>query len=565
MCGRSACCGINAGGGEGNTGEERGMDGKDIIPLIEPIFRFCYHRLNDRYDAEDLASEILCHILDGMGKYQIESLEAWAWRIAHNRYAHFLEERNRRREYISEEVLFELADDYSQVDKMLVEDEYEPVFRCLHTLSAGYRNIFVDYYMAELSIRQLAQKYSLSETTVKWRLNVGRGKIRERMGESGMEKVYQRINWNCNGCNGGMDSGKYLHSQIARAICKAAYEKPLTVEEISLCTGIPALYIEDELPRLEYGDAVRKNGDKYGTEFIIFRMEDRAKVEAVTASMVKQIAAYYEKVLCGKSDAVRALGFYGCNFSMKRLGYLLVPYLMRRKIKDLKENRLHMPNGKYPPRKDGGFGWFLVEETEDEKEASREYATGCNVSGGDSGSSAPGGCGRIYYYWINKHFVKNLYHNGGTRWLCVKGIPQRCKEGVVSEKMLEEEDRLRLLRINLLVKEGEAYKLNFPCFTRQQFMDFTALFAGEDEVLDKELSRWLLSARRSFEKFVPKRLHAQINQWIACYAGEIIGLVMEELVQRGVLEPPETEQTEPDVGKPLVNGIFYVEGDMVDV
>ena len=60
------------------------MDKDAIIPYIEPIFRFCFKRISNRQDAEDLASEILCHILDGMNKYKIESLEAWIWRVAHN-------------------------------------------------------------------------------------------------------------------------------------------------------------------------------------------------------------------------------------------------------------------------------------------------------------------------------------------------------------------------------------------------------------------------------------------------------------------------------------------------
>ena len=90
-----------------------------------------------------------------------------------------------------------------------------------------------------------------------------------------MDKVYQRINWNTVTCNGNMDSDTYLHTQISRAICLSAYEKPLTVEEISISTGIPTMYVEDELPRLEYGDAICKVGDKYVTNFIIFRLKDR--------------------------------------------------------------------------------------------------------------------------------------------------------------------------------------------------------------------------------------------------------------------------------------------------
>ena len=212
------------------------MEGNEIIPYIEPIYRFCCRRLSQRYDAEDLASEIVCHVLDGMGKYRIASLDAWVWRIAHNRYAMFLEARNRDKTVLTEdEALCAMSDSRRlYVDEEETEQKFDTVFRYLHTLSAEYRNIFIDYYIGELSVRELSKKYSLSETTVKWRLNVGRRKIRERIGEQDMEKVYRRINWNTTCCNGSMDSDRYLHAQISRAICQAAYQKPLTVEEISV-------------------------------------------------------------------------------------------------------------------------------------------------------------------------------------------------------------------------------------------------------------------------------------------------------------------------------------------
>ena len=296
------------------------MDEKGVIRYIEPVFRFCHHRLDNWHDAEDLAGEILLHILDGIGKYQIESLEAWVWRIAHNRYARFINARNKRQSILSGQELYEVAEECLQVEEPSVEEEYEPVFRCLHTLSSEYRDIFVDYYIGEMSVKQLAQKYALPETTIKWRLNVGRSRIRERIGTEQMDKVYQRINWNTYGCNGSMDSHRYLHSQIARAICKAAYEKPLTVEEISMCTGIPTIYIEDVLPELEYGDAIRKNGNKYATDFIVFRLKDRADTEAVQEPMVRAIADHYERLLWQERD-LGEIGFYGCDFGMECWGW----------------------------------------------------------------------------------------------------------------------------------------------------------------------------------------------------------------------------------------------------
>ncbi len=523
------------------------MDGQEIIPYIEPIFRFCHHRLDNWHDAEDLAGEILMHILDGMRKYQIESLEAWVWRIAHNRYARFIDAGNRNQEVLSGQEVPETEFDYWQVNEEEVDEEYEQVFQCLHTLSSEYREIFVDYYIGELLVKQLARKYSLSEATIKWRLNVGRSRIRERIGTRKMDKVYQRINWNTHGCNGSMNSHQYLHSQIARAICKAAYEKPLTVEEISLCTGIPTIYIEDELPRLEYGDAVRKYWNKYGTDFIIFSLKDRAGTEVALEPMVKKIADYYEEALWSAKWDYREIGFYGCEAGMEKLGYILIPLLVRKKIEDLKNNRLQLASGNFPPRKDGGHGWFLVSETADESEMMGQYNTGCCVSGTEAG--------HIYFYWINKYYDRAVYNNGETLWLGENGIVPKCAGGVVPEGLFDEGELVKLLRNNLVRREGKDYKLNFACFTRSEFEDFRGMYGGEDPELDRQMCQWILSVRKSFEGFVPRRLQDQINQWISVYCGEIIGQVTEELICRGRLEKPGEE--------PLVDGVFYVEGDFI--
>lgn len=526
------------------------MDAKDIVPYIDPIFRFCYRRLNSRYDAEDLASEILCHVLEGLGKYQIESLDSWVWRIAHNRYARFIDARKKNSALMSDKELYELENDYCQIDERSVEEEFEPVFLCLHRLSSEYRNIFVDYYMGEMSVRQLSQKYGLPETTIKWRLNVGREKIRKWIGDEQMEKVYQRINWNTTGCNGNMDSDRYLHTQIARAICQAAYEKPLTVEELSACTGIPAMYIEDELPRLVYGEALRKTGNKYVTNFIIFRLADRASIEYILTPMIKEAADCCEKALWGRDAQLKQTGFCGCEAGMERLGYIFIPYFLRKKIKDLKNNRLNLSDGNYPPREDGGYGWFHIEETPNEKEQVTDYNTGCNCFNDSN-------MGNVYYYWITRYYDWRIYHNDGLVWMCRQKILQDNPTGTIPEDMLTEDDTLRLLETNLIRKSGNGYRLNFARFTQKQFQETCSLFCFEDEKLDDLLSNKILAVRRGFEKFVPRHLHDQINQWVTCFSHEIVSHVVEELIQRGRL-------AKPDPDRALVDGVFYVEGEYIN-
>lgn len=483
-----------------------------------------------------------------MSKYRVESLDAWVWRIAHNRYARFIDARNKAPTVLSCDELFDIAD-YSDVDEDNTQEQYETVFRYLHTLSSEYKNIFVDYYIGEMSVRSLARKYSLPETTIKWRLNVGRRKIRDRIGENKMDKVYQRINWHTTGCNGNMDSDAYLHTQIARAICLAAYEKPLTVEEISIRTGIPTMYIEDELPRLEYGDAICKVGNKYATDFIIFRLKDREQTEKAPVSAVNVLADKFEAVLKEAEDKIGAVGFYGSDFGIGSLGYIVVPYMLRRRIRDVKNNRLKLENGPYPPRKDGGYGWFTVEETADETESCAEYDSGCNVAINESL--------RIYYYWIEKYFDCDVYHNNGIRLMLDSRAVKKAKNGLIPEDVLPDEKAAHLAKNNLITVSEGRYYLNIPYFTEEQFEKFVSLFDMTDEKINDLLAEWIKDVRKSFESFVPKHLRDQINQWMSCYLNQIIGYVTDELIRRGVLRKPDSE-------KPLTNGVFCVKGKSIN-
>lgn len=520
----------------------------EVVKFIEPVFRFCVKRLDNRHDAEDLASEIMVHILSGIKKYRIDSLESWVWRIARNRYARFIDTKNKRCEISSENDFSDIQDDYDFVDEMFIVDEYQRVFNYLHTLSSEYRNILVDYYIGQLPVKQIAKNYALTETTVKWRLNVSREKIKTRIGENEMDKVYKRINWNTESCNGSLDSNRYLYSQIARAICEAAYEKPLTVEEISLKTGLPTMYIEDELPRLIYGDAIAQDGNKYATDFIVLRQCDTKAMVTKFAPLVDDIAGYFTELFNEQKDNISKMDFYGSDFTMKRLGYIALPAVLREKVRKAKDD-LNMKNGQYPPRKDGGYGWFIVSEQSDK--SSDLMGSGCN-STGDKDSYM------IHYFHIEKYFSNNIYHNGGTLWMSDKDIVRKSKNGIIPDDILTDDDRVRLIKANLIVKDGADYKLNFAVFNKEQFCSFKNHFYTPNGNLDKMLAELITDIHKSFKAFVPKRLDSQINQWVSCYVHNIIGFVAEELINRGVLEKPDDE-------KPLTNGVFCIIGEYVNV
>ncbi len=522
------------------------MRKEEILRFVEPIMGFCVKRLANRADAEDLASDIMLHALDGMARYDIEQPDAWVWRIAHNRYARLIQERQRQ-----DQARFKATqgaqDDMDFIDELQVKEEHAEAFRALHSLANEYRNILVDYYIHEMSVKGLCEKYALPESTVKWRLNIGRQRIKKRLGAICVDKVYQRINWNTDTCNGNVDVERYLHTQIARAICQAAYEKPASVEEISDRTGIPAMYIEDELPRLIGGDAVSAAGGKYGADFIVLRQGDIKALEASFLPLAEGIAARMQAMMEERRDAVAKLPFYGADFGLARLGHIIVPAVLRARVNNIMKQTSGLSVGPYPPRKDGGYGWFVVQEAPDADERMPPYASGCNSSG--LGRKH----GFVYYYWIGRYFDEALWNDGGIRWLTAQGLPRRAEDGLIPERLLTQEELIRLVKNNLVVKSGAGYKLNFACFSQEAFARFAELFTGTDEAVEEPLRRLIDGVHAQFKAFVPKRLDGQINQYVRGYVQSIVGYVLQRLVDEGLLASPED-------GKPLTDGVFYIDG-----
>ena len=131
------------------------------------------------------------------------------------------------------------------------------------------------------------------------------------------------------------------------------------------------------------------------------------------------------------------------QFGMPRLGYIVLPYAIRKKIGNIK-SELGLTGGPYPPRKDGGYGWFIVEESKDEQDLSGEYRSGCNITYEEGKRNC------LYYYWMEKYFSKKINHN--MQRLIGRQLPQECINGVIPDGLLSEDDRLRLLQANLIVK-----------------------------------------------------------------------------------------------------------------
>lgn len=535
------------------------MDNDRIIPYIEPIIRFCYNRVSDRYDAEDLASEILCSVLEGLEKYKIESLDAWIWRVARNRYARFCGEKNRPSiMFLGIDNLYD-SPDYCETDAEDTEQKYEAIFTCMHTLAREYRDIFVDHYIEDVSIKKLSEKYSLPETTIKWRLNVGRQRIKERIGEYDMDKIYKRLNWHVS-CNGQIDTGKYLRTQAERAICEAAYENPLTVEEISLKTGLPTLYIEDTLPGLIQGDCIVQIGKKYATDFIIRHQCDRPEYSYFHSLEWEPLAKDLEQIIRSNEHKIKNIGFYGSERGINEISHIIAHLSLRDITLRIIRDDFNLTNPPFPPRKDGGYGWLLVDEMAEESPEDWHLPPPYSCIN----NSAQGSKGCYYYYSIGKHFSDNINSSLGFRLLAKRDNMSEPENGFFGSNNIDEIDLAHLISNHLIIKNDSGYVYNIPTFTEKQFEDLkNTVRVSDDTILAKKLREIMHihynAICESLESCVPKRLKNQVHQRTIGDFYElpngIIGHVIDKLITMGVIREPSIMDSH------FVDGVFFISGN----
>ncbi len=146
--------------------------------LLDKLFGFCYARTNDSYEAEELCSDIVYALVKAANSDgEIESIYPFIWRVAHNVYADFSNNRRKRTETIyeggSEEILLQIAEeDYSDDTTELLRS----VYRRMAFLTKAYREVMIMFYIDGLSTAQIANAQGTSEGAVRQRLDVSSAK-----------------------------------------------------------------------------------------------------------------------------------------------------------------------------------------------------------------------------------------------------------------------------------------------------------------------------------------------------------------------------------------------------
>lgn len=258
------------------------MKATDLSQYVDNLMKQALYKCDNIQDAEDLVQDTLVTALTAVrGGKEIHNMKAWLSSVLNHKYYD-----NLRQKYQKNFVCFDMTGEIpvvdNHIDSLEQQEEEAEVRRQVSMLSKMYRDVMVSYYLKGLSIKEIAKNMALPENTVKSRMDIGRKHIRKEMTmEHYTKQSYEpEILWLSNSGRRGMNNEPFSlvkDDKIAMNILIMAYEKPLTISEISKGIGISAAYLEPVINKLVDGELMKQVKDKVYTDFIIYKEEDRIK------------------------------------------------------------------------------------------------------------------------------------------------------------------------------------------------------------------------------------------------------------------------------------------------
>ncbi len=154
-------------------------DSEALTILIDKYKDIAYNLalsiVKNKEDAKDITQDSFLKILENINKFRSDSkFSTWLYRIVYNQSIGFVKRENRTN-LVDYSLLVEASDNNSQ------EDATQDLYQAINKLEDTDRNIIMLFYLAEKSIKEIAQITGLSICNIKVILHRARKKLFEKM------------------------------------------------------------------------------------------------------------------------------------------------------------------------------------------------------------------------------------------------------------------------------------------------------------------------------------------------------------------------------------------------
>ncbi len=337
-----------------------------IENYMEKLFYFCLKKTGNEHDADDLTQDITLSIITALHKGAVPNVfSAWVWQIAHNRYAAWAKEKHRRNRSLANLDVYdwESEDEKGSIlDEMMRGEQLSLLRRELAFIKSDYRDIVVAHYLQNKSIKGIASKLSLSSNAVQQRLHRARIMLKEGMNmarEFGKRSYNpEQVSFVMNGQSGKKGQPWSIVSHLLyKNIFLETHDNPETAEELALELGVALPYMESELEFLVQEQLLKKEGNKYQTDFPIISKEEQKKEFDINKRIQKTLTDKICKLIDSYIQEDGAKVNYGyVGYESAKWALLVRTFdWMKWSVQEKDEYKF----GPYPPRPDDG-AWTLT-------------------------------------------------------------------------------------------------------------------------------------------------------------------------------------------------------------
>lgn len=404
------------------------MTNDEVIQYYDYLMRLAASKCNSQVDAEDLVGDTMLAAFAYIHRGgTIEHPKTWLVNTLYHKHNDNLRKKYRSPIIVCLDDGFDISEE--ETEEYFSSEETSKVRKELNHLAYITREVMIRFYYGNQNVADIAVGLEIPEGTVKSRLSAGRSQTKKGLEsmETKENYLHGRLYLSFGGSEGlkGEPMSIVEGDLIVQNLLILAYEKPITISDLSKAIGIPAAYIEPIIKKLVDGELmVQMDSGKVYSDFIITKPQDVLKNFKPQLDFAHKHFDTIWDILQKMSAKIFKMPFMQSMGNKEKTK--LDRYAVLKALQDFQHfgtGKIEMP--KFPKRKDGG--WWYAQATafdagynmKEYKEAS-EYA----IHGGHRTSEAlsVGRTKRIRFYEFDTTLWDSPHRYGGAYELYFKHI-----------------------------------------------------------------------------------------------------------------------------------------------
>lgn len=332
------------------------MNTDAIIQYYDDLMRLAVSKCGSQTDAEDLVGDTMLAAFSYINKGGgIEHPKTWLANTLCLKYSDSLRKKHRAPITVNFDDAFEIP---AEEEEYFSSEDAAKIRKELNHIAYVNREVLIRYYFGRQSVSDIAAGLGIPEGTVKSRLAAGRSRMKKGLKTMETRENYLpgRLYLSFGGAEGlKMEPISLVENDlIAQNLLILAYEKPITVSDLSKDIDIPAAYIEPIVKKLVDGELMAEtDSGKVYADFLITIPQDKLKNFKPQLDFVDRHFDAIWNIIAKMSADISGLAFVSAMDLRQKTE--LDRYAVLKALQDFQ----HYGTGKveaphFPKRRDGG-------------------------------------------------------------------------------------------------------------------------------------------------------------------------------------------------------------------